>query len=112
MLYTTSQVVSPATLTGKVGTPLESLYELRSHLDQLPLCLLKLMPPSVHSNCDETLYPVGVHGVEDITQPLLVQVVPVTLIRDVLEQGGLGTGVGEEVISSETLDLRYGSYLH
>ena len=70
------------------------------------------MPASVHSNGDEALYPVGVHGVEDITQPLLVQVVPVTLIGDVLEQGGLGTGMGEEVICSETLNLGHGSHLH
>ena len=55
--------MSPATLTGKVGTPLESLYELWSHLDQLPLGLLKLMPPCVHGDSDEGLDPVGVHGV-------------------------------------------------
>ena len=70
------------------------------------------MLPGVHSNGDKALYPIGVHGVEDITQPLLVQVVPVTLIRDVLEQDGLGTGMSEEVISGETLNLGHGGHLH
>ena len=83
-------------LTSKACAPLQSLDKLRPHVDELVLTLLKLLSPVLHCLGDHGLDRDLVVGEEDITDPLLVQVVPVLLIRQVLEQGRLFPRMVEE----------------
>lgn len=91
---------------------LESFGEFRSHVDDQILGLLDFLLPVLHRLGDLGSYGLGVHRVEDVAHPLLVEVVPVLLVRKVLKQGWLQTGMLEEVLDGQTLDLWNCRYLH
>lgn len=67
-------------LTAKGLAPLKSGRELGPHVDEHVLVLLQLLPPFLHRLRDHGGYRLCVIGVEDITHPLLVQMMPVLLI--------------------------------
>ena len=94
-------------LTSKACTSLECLNELRPHLNHLVLALLELLPPLIDGPVDHLLDGLSVLCVEHITDPFLVQVVPVLLIREELEQRLLLPRMVEEVLDCQPLDLRH-----
>ena len=57
------------------------MHEFRLHVDHEILTLFKLHPPYADRVIDELLDAFLVLCIEDITDPLLVKVVPVLLIR-------------------------------
>jgi len=74
-------------ITAKADASLEGLCKLRSHVDQEVLVLFKFLFSCNHGLVDHVLYCYGVLGIEDITHPLLVQMVPVLFIGEVFEKG-------------------------
>jgi hypothetical protein len=72
-------------ITAKVYASLKGLCKLRSHFYQEVLVMLKLFLSCDHSLVDHVLNSYGVLGIEDITDPLLVQVIPVLLIGEVFQ---------------------------
>ena len=91
---------------------LESFGEFRTHVDDQILGLLDFLLPLLHRSGDLGCYGLCVYRVEDIAHPLLVEVVPVLLVRKVLKQGRLQTGMLQEVLDGQTLDLWNCRYLH
>ena len=65
--------------------------------------VLLLLMPGLPSQINHGLDLLCVQGEEDITEPLLVDPVPVPLVRHVLEQLWLSLCHLDEVIQSETL---------
>ena len=63
-----------------------------------------------HGLVDHVLYCDGILGVEDITHPLLVQVVPVLLIGEVFQHRWFLSGKLQEVLDGQAIYLRYSRY--
>jgi hypothetical protein len=70
------------------------------------LASFKLALPVLDCSDDHSLYARGVNGIEHITEPLLVNVHPVRLIWQVLEDVGVLSGILEEVLHCEPIYLR------
>ena len=73
----------------EADTVLQRLSELRSHANKLILVLLDALLPVDHGFGDHVLDGCLVLAVQYITHPLFVEVVPVLLIRQMLEQSWL-----------------------
>lgn len=99
-------------LTAEGLAPLERGCELRSHVDKQVLLLLELASAVLHGFRHHPANGLGVHGVQDVTHPLLVEVLPVSLIWQIPQQRRLLARVLQEVLDSETLDLWHGGHLH
>ena len=99
-------------LTAEGLAPLEGSCELGPHVDEQVLRLLELALAVVHGLRDHCAHGLGVHGVEHIAHPLLVEVLPVSLIGQVPQQRRLLARMLQEVLDSETLDLRHCCHLH
>ena len=78
-------------LTAEADTVLQRLSELRSHANKLILVLLDALLPVDHGFFfgDHVLDGCLVLAVQYVTHPLFVEVVPVLLIRQMLEQSWL-----------------------
>ena len=79
--------------------------ELRPHADEQVLALLKLLLPLHHSLGDHVLDGCLILAVQYVAHPLLVEVVPVLLIRQMLEQSWLLPGVCQEVFDRQAINL-------
>jgi len=76
-------------LTAEADTVLQRLRELRAHANKLILVLLDALLPVEHGFADHVLDGCLVLAVQYIAHPLFVEVVPVLLIRQMLEQSWL-----------------------
>ena len=72
-------------ITAKANTSPQGLCKLRSHVDQEVLIMFKFLFSCNHGLVDHVLYCYGVLGIEDITHPLLVQMMPVLFIGEVFQ---------------------------
>ena len=97
-------------LTAKGLAPLKSGRELGPHVDEHVLVLLQLLPPFLHRLRDHGGYRLCVIGVEDITHPLLVQMMPVLLIGEEAQQGRLSTSMLKKVLNRKAVDLWHCGY--
>jgi len=99
-------------LTAEALTSLERGSELGPHVDEQVLLLLELASAVVHGLRHHGAHGLGVHGVEHVAHPLLVEVLPVSLIGQVPQQRGLLARMLQEVLDRETLNLWYCGHLH
>ena len=96
-------------LTAKGLAPLKS-PRTRASFRREVLVLLQLLPPLTHRLRDHGGYRLCVIGVEDITHPLLVQMMPVLLIGEEAQQGRLSTSVLKKVLNRKAVDLWHCGY--
>ena len=68
-------------LTTEALCGLKGLLELRPHLYDKALALLKVFLSQITGIIDHLLYTIRVKGIQDITEPLLVNVNPISLVR-------------------------------
>ena len=98
-------------LTTEALTLLECSSELGPHVDEQVLLLLELASAVLHGLRHHRAHGLGVHGVEHIAHPLLVEVLPVSLVGQVSQQRRLLARMLQEVLDCETLDLWYCRHL-
>jgi len=99
-------------LTAEADRSLECSCKLRSHLYDHVLAFLQLLLTLLQRFVDEVCHPCSVDGVDDIADPLLVKVVPSTLVRKVLEYVWLISCISEEVLNSQPFNLRNDCNFH
>ena len=83
------------------------MCELRSHLDDEILTVLKFLFSLGHRFVDHSLEAWCIDRVDHIADPLLVLVVPPTLIRQVLCYVRFVSSILDEVINRQAFELRY-----
>ena len=93
-------------VTAKGDAILEGLAEFGPNLHYVIPLDLQLFLPFLFGIGNHGLYAISVQGVEDITEPLLVQVIPVLLLRQVLQEVGVLPSKGKEVLSREARNIR------
>jgi len=105
-------IIDRKVLTWEAVTPAQGLSKFRAHFNQLILGLFKLLLPRNDCSIDHVLYPFLLHGVQNITDPLLIQVVPVVFIWKASHEQWLGTCKGKKVFNCETIYLWHCSNFH
>ena len=85
--------------TAEALTFLECLCKLRSHFYEEVLAPLKLAFSRRHCLVDHLLNANLVSSIENVADPLLVQVVPINLIRETFHESGLCAGMIQEVFN-------------
>ena len=93
-------------LTAEVLAVGQGLSKLSSHVDVQMPAELDLDLSGFHTTVDHLLYAIGVQSVHNVTNPLLVDVDPVTGIWQVLENVGFASGIFQEILNGQTFDLR------
>jgi hypothetical protein len=94
-------------LTTECFTFAKCFNKLWSHFNQHFLTLFKLSLSIMHCTCYHLLHSLLIECEKHITQPLLVNVVPVMFIRKVTKYLRFVTSEVKEVYCSETLNLWY-----
>ena len=98
-------------LTTEVNAYVEGFRELRFHLDQFMFLLLHLGLSCLARSVDHVFNASLVDCVKHVGYPLLIQVDPVLLIREVRLQHFVGLRIGEHVLDSQSDDVGYCRYL-
>ena len=83
------------------------MCELRSHLDDEILTVLKFLFSLGHRLIDHSLEAWCIDRVDHIADPLLFLVVPPTLIRQVLCYVRFVSSILDKVINRQAFELRY-----
>ncbi len=100
-----SHVIS---LTTEVEATVQRLRELWSHLHDQVLRFLEAVFALLHCVGDHSLESNLVESVHYIANPLAIDMHPVTLVRQVLENRDFATRKFKDVLDGEPLDLRHG----
>lgn len=86
---------------------MECLCEFRPHLNEKALALIYAVASLFHGGVDSLLEVHLVEGVKHIAEPFAVQVLPVSLVREVLETLDVPPIHLEDVLHRETFYLRH-----
>ena len=89
---------------------MEGLSKLGTHFYFQVVFLLEAVLARLHGILDHLLELGALDRVEDIRNPLAVQAVPVSFIREVPEGGYRGLGQLKHALNGEDLDLRHSSH--
>lgn len=99
-------------LTTKGFTIPECLCKLWPHLDELILWLLKLLSSLCYCTIDHLLETISVFSVENIAEPLLVNVIQIALIWNEFHEWWFLSSKVKKVLCCQTLDLRHCRHFH
>ena len=92
-------------LTTEALTVGKSLSELRPHVHVEMFAELYLDLSCFHTAIDHVLNALGIYGVEHITDPFLVNVDPVTWIRQIRKHIVSALGIFQEICDGEAFNL-------
>ena len=99
-------------LTAKCNRLLQSLRELWPHLNNQVLAGFKFLSPFTKSLIHHALEVLWLDGEDHVADPLLVHVIPASSIWKVSHHIGLPLRILDEIINTESLDLRNDCDLH
>ena len=90
--------------TAKGHALLKSLTEFRPYLNNLLFLFVQSLPPLLHGFLYHFLYVISIDSIENIAKPTLVNMDPILLFGEVLEESRITFSMVQEILLGETLN--------